>query len=281
MDALPVVAVVTSVWLGTAGWSYFPDWVGPFYPAGTRPGDALERYAEAFRFVEIDSTFYAAPAPETVERWAEIMPADFRVAVKAPRALVQETGLHPPDAAFEHFIHVLMAPLATRLARVVVQMPPSFDRTPEHDVALRAFCGRWAAEVPLAVELRDPSWLAEPVHELLAVHDVAWVCNDLVGMPRVAIRTARSCAYVRLLGSHQGIDETATVQRPQPEGRRFWVEQVQAWAADDLDDIYLVVNNHYEGHAPATVRALVEALVADGIDVETGAGHPEGQLPLF
>ena len=57
---------MTTVWLGTAGWSYFPDWLGPFYPAGTRPADALARYAEAFRFVEIDSTFYAAPAPETV-----------------------------------------------------------------------------------------------------------------------------------------------------------------------------------------------------------------------
>ncbi|MCU1462943.1 MAG: hypothetical protein JWO37_3018 [Acidimicrobiales bacterium] len=276
-----MAAVVTTVWLGTAGWSYFPDWVGPFYPAGTRPADALERYTEAFRFVEVDSTFYAAPAPETVERWAELMPADFRVAVKAPRALVQETGLHPPDAAFDHFCRVLLAPLASRLARVVVQMPPSFDRRPEHDVALRAFCSRWAAEVPLAIELRDPSWLVEPVRELMAVHDVAWVCNDIAGMPRVAVRTARSCAYVRLIGSHDGIRDTATIQRPQPEGRQFWVDQVHAWAVDDIEDVYITVNNHYEGHAPATARALADALHGVGVDLRIGAGHPEGQLPLF
>jgi len=68
---------MTTVWLGTAGWSYFPDWVGTFYPPGTQPSDALARYVEAFRFVEIDSAFYAAPARGTVERWAELpaMPA--------------------------------------------------------------------------------------------------------------------------------------------------------------------------------------------------------------
>jgi len=276
-----VAAVVTTVWLGTAGWSYFPDWVGPFYPAGTRPADALARYSEAFRFVEVDSTFYAAPAPETIEHWAEIMPADFRIAVKAPRALVQETGLHPPDAAFDHFCHVLLAPLGDRLARVVVQMPPTFDRQPDHDVALRAFCGRWAGEVPLAIELRDPSWLVDPVTELLAVNDVAWVCNDMVGMPRIAHRTARSCAYVRLLGWHGGLDDTSDVRRPQPGGRRFWVEQIQAWATDGLDDVFIVVNNHYEGHAPATVRALAEALAGTTVTLAIGAGLPEGQLRLF
>src|SRR5207302_9942084 len=82
------LAAVTSVWLGTAGWSYFPDWVGPFYPEGTRPADALARYAEAFRFVEIDASFYAAPTPETVEHWAEVLPTGFRVSLKAPRELV-------------------------------------------------------------------------------------------------------------------------------------------------------------------------------------------------
>ena len=62
-DASPVVCVVgiltaddrtmSTIWLGTAGWSYLPDWSGSFYPLGTGSSDALERYFQAFRFVEV------------------------------------------------------------------------------------------------------------------------------------------------------------------------------------------------------------------------------------
>jgi uncharacterized protein YecE (DUF72 family) len=248
-------------WLGPAGWSYFPDWVGAFYPPGTQPGDALARYVEAFSFVEIDSSFYAAPAPTTVERWAELMPPEFRVSVKAPRELVQDTGLRPAEPAFAHFLERLMAPLHSRLACVVVQMPPSFVRMPETEASLRGFLDRWAPVAPLAVELRDPSWLDDPILTLLGDHGAAWVCNDLPGMPRAAVR--------------------APLQRPQPEGRAFWVDRLAEWDDMGVDDAYVVANNHYEGHAPATVRALAGELKARRVDVVAGQGRPAGQQPLF
>jgi uncharacterized protein YecE (DUF72 family) len=269
-------------WLGTAGWSYFPDWVGSFYPPGTQPADALARYVEAFSFVEIDSSFYAAPATATVERWAELMPSDFRVSVKAPRELVQDTGLHPAEPAFAHFLERLMAPLHSRLARVVVQMPPSFTRTRETQAALRGFLARWAPVAPLAVELRDPSWLDDHhILTLLGDHGAVWVCNDLPGMPRAAVRAASGPVYIRLLGPHRGLDGKAEVQRPQPDGRNFWADRLAEWDDVGVDEAYIVVNNHYEGHAPATVRSLADALRTRRVHVVTGPGRPAGQQPLF
>jgi uncharacterized protein YecE (DUF72 family) len=268
-------------WLGTAGWSYFPDWVGSFYPPGTSPSDALARYVEAFSFVEIDSSFYAAPAPPTVERWAEVMPTDFRVSLKAPRELVQDTGLRPPAPAFGHFLERLLAPLHSRLARVVVQMPPSFARDRDTETHVREFVTRWSTVAPLAIEVRDPSWVADDILSLFRAHDVVWVCNDLPLMPRAALSAASSTVDVRLLGPHRGLDGKAEVQRPQPEGRAFWVEQLVGWETGGVDDAYVVVNNHYEGHAPATVRALTTELRARNIDVATGPGRPTGQQPLF
>ena len=41
--------------LGAQGWNY-DDWVGPFFPAGTRAADYLTTYARAFNAVEVDST---------------------------------------------------------------------------------------------------------------------------------------------------------------------------------------------------------------------------------
>ena len=50
---------------GTSGYS-FADWVGPFYPPGTRSSDMLGRYVEHFETVEINFTFYRVPTARTM-----------------------------------------------------------------------------------------------------------------------------------------------------------------------------------------------------------------------
>ena len=271
------------VWLGTAGWSYLPDWVGPFYPVGTSASDALARYVEAFRFVEIDSTFYAAPAPSTIERWSSLMPTDFRVSFKTPRELVQDTGLRPPDVPFGNFCSTLMDALGTRVARIVVQMPPGFVRDPHNDVALRAFCQQWAPHVPLAIELRHNSWMHPAVDDCMRAHDVARVSNDLHDVPglgRHCYDTSNKTAYIRLIGRHDGISKDR-IQRPQDDARQWWSERIAELVARGVRHVYVVVNNHYEGHAPATLRILGDELRAVGCNVVAFNGHPDGQVALF
>ena len=77
--------------LGGQGWSE-PDWTGVFYPRGLKPAERLTAYANSFDFVEIDSTFYAAPPSSTVHAWAERTPADFRFTAKVPQQIT-----HDPD----------------------------------------------------------------------------------------------------------------------------------------------------------------------------------------
>jgi len=72
--------------IGTQGWNY-AQWVGPFYPAGTRAEDFLRLYGRAFGTVEVDSTFYAVPPGKVVMSWASKVPDDFRFALKLPRAI--------------------------------------------------------------------------------------------------------------------------------------------------------------------------------------------------
>ncbi len=275
--------MATKIWLGTAGWSYLPDWSGSFYPVGTSQSETLERYVEAFRFVEIDSTFYAAPALSTIDRWARIFPADFRVACKAPKELVQDTLLDVPEVPFGHFCGSLMDRLGNRLSNIVVQMQPSFARTAQNDLALRSFVHTWSARIPLAIELRSNSWNHESVNSFFLEHDVARVSNDLHDVPdleRLSYDTSRRCAYIRLIGKHDGIAKDH-VQRPQTEALSWWVDQVDALAARDVRSVFIVVNNHYEGHAPETLRVLGTSLVARGLDVVAFTGFPNGQARLF
>src|SRR5688500_3943271 len=84
---------MTRVWTGTCGYSY-ADWVGPFYPRGTRPGRMLAYSTRVFPVVELNFTFYRPPTPEALTRLADQTPDGFQFLVKLPRALS-----HDRDAA--------------------------------------------------------------------------------------------------------------------------------------------------------------------------------------
>ena len=280
----PLTAECASrIWLGTAGWSYLPDWSGTFYPPSTSASDALARYVEAFPFVEVDATFYAAPAASTVERWARLLPENGRMSFKAPKELVQDTALRPPGVPFGHFCDTLLAHLGERVARIVVQMPPGFVRTPTNDESLRVFVREWAAQVPLAIEFRHVGWRRMAVLDLLREHSVTMVGQDLQDVPnldRGAFNTSADAAYIRLIGQHDGMSKDR-IQRPQEAGRAWWVDRIGELVAAQVRDVYVVANNHYEGHAPATLRALAAELRAARLPVVPFTGWPDGQVSLF
>ena len=49
-----------------------------------------------------------------------------------------------------------------------------------------------------------------------------------------------------------------------------------------MRDTFVVVNNHYEGHAPATLRSLAAELrTLDNVEVVESPGWPDGQVSLF
>ena len=120
------------------------------------------------------------------------MPSTFRVSFKAPKELVQETGLRPPDVPFGHFTSMLADRLGPRLSCIVVQMPPSFARTPDNELALRVFVTQWSAQVPLAIEFRHRTWRVAEVDDLLRAHNVATISHDLRDVPGL---TPPRCEY--------------------------------------------------------------------------------------
>ena len=84
--------------IGTSSFSE-ADWVGPFYPSGTRPADFLRYYTTQFSTVEIDASYYAVPSIRTVERWREICPPHFILSAKFPRTIVHGGDTATPNAS--------------------------------------------------------------------------------------------------------------------------------------------------------------------------------------
>ncbi|MBU7004587.1 MAG: DUF72 domain-containing protein, partial [Theionarchaea archaeon] len=72
--------------VGCSGWSY-KDWVGPFYPEGTKPGAMLAEYTCHFDTVEINSTYYHPPGERQVQSWikkVKEIEGGFEYSVKMP-----------------------------------------------------------------------------------------------------------------------------------------------------------------------------------------------------
>ena len=80
--------------IGTSGYSY-RDWVGPFYPQGTKPRDMLPFYAQHFDTLEVNTTYYGIPRPEVLAGMAERTPDRFRFVVKLNQAMTHDHSLDP------------------------------------------------------------------------------------------------------------------------------------------------------------------------------------------
>ena len=78
--------------VGCAMWSYAP-WQGRYLPRSLGPRERLRAYATWCNAVEGNTTFYATPAPGTVESWAGQTSADFRFILKLPKLVTHERHL--------------------------------------------------------------------------------------------------------------------------------------------------------------------------------------------
>jgi uncharacterized protein YecE (DUF72 family) len=148
--------------LGCPSWNE-PAWRGSFYPSDLRPADTLSHYAATFNAVEGNTTFYARPAPQAVQRWAEQMPEHFRFCAKVPRDISHAGDLREHFSATADFLQ-LLAPLGVRVAPLWLQLPASFG--PQRLAELLAWLDEFAGRA-IAVELRHPAFFARGDEERL------------------------------------------------------------------------------------------------------------------
>jgi uncharacterized protein YecE (DUF72 family) len=262
-------------WLGCSGWAY-DDWLGPFYPSGTPPGEYLDLYARVFRTVEVDSSFYRAPTPFLVQRWASRTPEGFRFALKVPRDVTHEPDESKGEAVLASFLSSL-SPLRSvgKLGAVVLQFPASF-RAPSGSAKLERLLDTIPVEFPLAVELRHGSWWVPSTRQLLEERQAALVWSIVPGTEPPAWVTG-DFVYARFVGDRAltKFDRIQRDRRPDMERMRRRLED----EARAVGAIYGYANNHFMGFGPGTVVALAETLGEPAPDL-SAAGRAPGQRRL-
>jgi len=264
-----------SIHVGTQGWNYH-HWVGPFYPIGTRDGDFLRLYARAFDTVEIDSTFYALPPASTVRGWAAKVGERFRFALKLPQAITHERHLVDSRDVLAEFLESVRL-LGTKLAVVLIQFGPDFG--PEHRPRLARFLPQLPGDVRFAVEFRRGGWLIRPVLDLLRDYGVALALVEgrWLAQPRMlalAEQPTAGFAYVRFMGPDRTLTDFSRIQVDRTAELETWRASLRA-LAERVDDVYVYVNNHFEGHSPASARKLQSLMGLEIVDPTAIADQPE------
>jgi uncharacterized protein YecE (DUF72 family) len=233
--------------IGTAGWTIsrevreqFPD-----------TGSGLERYAARFNAAEINTSFYRAHRPDTWARWAASVPADFRFAVKLPKAITHVARLVDCSGALREFADQITG-LGERRGPILAQLPPSlaFDARVARTflAALRRTFGGTAV-----IEPRHPSWFDPAPDALLAELEVARVAADPMSVPAAASPGGwRGLDYFRLHGS------------PHTYWSRYGEARITEWAGRIAGDreTWVIFDNTAGGGAAGDALTLAKLLAA-------------------
>ena len=255
--------------LGTSGFS-FDDWVGPFYPAGTRRAEMLERYAERFTAVEVNSTYYRIPPPSTMESLAARTPTNFEFVVKAHQEMTHEKPA-PPPTAFEAF-RECARPLvhAGKFRGVLLQFPWAFRPTQGARKRLDLLAAELDSLKPLFVEFRHASWLKDEVFRYLEERGMGYCSVDeppLPGLvPPVTLLTGE-VAYVRFHGRNRdtwwgrgGGDRYDYDYSPKE--LEEWVKKIKD-LAEKASKVYVFFNNCHAGQAARNALLMRDMLQQD------------------
>ena len=260
--------------VGTSGYAYL-EWVDAgFYPPGTRPGKMLPLYAQRFPAAELNYTWYQMPRAAAIDRMRRQVPAGFRFAVKLTRTLTHEVDRDQwrgQAALYRDGIAPLV--LAGQLVAVLLQLPASFERTPARRHYLAALLDELSG-LPLAVEFRHVSWVADRVFAELEKRQATLVAVDAPPLPHLFppldVVTNPHLFYVRFHGRNAAGWRSGNMQKQ--FDYRYGAPELQEWAATRIAPMaarsrrgLVFFNNHVRAQAPANAQQLVALLAAQGL----------------
>src|ERR1700730_14172200 len=257
-----------------------------------RSADYLAFYAEHFHTVEVDSTFYACPSARTVSNWAARTPEGFIFSVKVPQVITHEKVLVGCDADLKQFLDTMHI-LGKKLGPIVFQFP-FFNRSifrDRHEFLDRLvpFLTRLPEGHRFAIEMRNRDWLNAEFADLLRDHKIALVLQDRSFMPNPAELKfdpiTADWAYIRWLGDRKAIEEQTTTWDKTDVDRTTelssWVDFCYQMKKRGVI-VFAYANNHYAGHAPATIKEFQQLWQAKGLpEIDKPARTPPRESLLF
>jgi uncharacterized protein YecE (DUF72 family) len=129
---------------------------------------------------------------------------------------------------------------------------------------LDQFLEGWPDDVPVAVEVRNKTWMTEALGDCLRRHNAVWALPDRGWMPPPLTVVERldavtgPFAYVRLLGDREAVEKlTETLDHIVIDrGHEIEADAQAIRVLRQRVPVVAFVNNHFAGFAPETMRQL-------------------------
>ncbi len=217
--------------IGASGWQY-RDWRDAFYPRGLAQKNWLQFYADRFRSVEINNSFYMLPKEETFASWRERSAEDLIFVVKASRFITHIKRLKDTEEPVRRFMEHAQH-LGSKLGPILLQLPPNLAKDAENLERTIGYFGN----VQLTLEFRHESWYDEEIFDLLKRHDIPLTLADREESPIQPWWKTAKWGYIRF---HHGM------RKPWPcytrDGLKMWVDRIgEFWGKHGT--VYVFFNN--------------------------------------
>lgn len=151
------------LFIGCAIWA-FDGWTGNFYPPKLPAAKRLYEYGRRLTCCEVNSTFYALPKGETVDKWVADTPDHFRFSPKFPKLITHSAGLIDAEADTSAFLE-LLTHFGGKLGAAMLQLPPAFS--PDRLDILEDYLHTLPDDLSVAVEVRHLDWFTPENDRLL------------------------------------------------------------------------------------------------------------------
>ncbi|MBC8478139.1 MAG: DUF72 domain-containing protein [Candidatus Delongbacteria bacterium] len=286
---------MTQLRIGTCSWKY-PSWSGLVYSA-ERGIDYLAQYGQRYNTVEIDQWFWSLfgedkvklPAAEDAASYRQSVGSDFRFSVKVPNSITL-THFYQHDKSSTltpnpHYLSVelwhrfigQLEPLGETLGPLILQFEylnqEKMSSQKQFQQQLGEFFAAIRGDHTLAVEVRNPRFFNQGWFDFLAEQEVYPVLLQGYWLPSIVslFREWRKellrqrLIVIRLHGGDRREIEQRTGKRwdsiVEPRDQELVdIAGIINELRDSDVEVYLNVNNHYEGAAPLTIERFSRVL---------------------
>jgi uncharacterized protein YecE (DUF72 family) len=288
---------MSDILIGTASWTDKTLLESGWYPDEVRTPEArLAYYAEQFRVVEVDATYYSLPSERNSELWATRTPDGFVFDVKAFSLLTQHPtrltalpkALRPEDAKSRVYLKDLPAntvdevwdrftsaltPLhqAGKLGAILLQFPQWFPIGKRNKQYLLE-CAERCRPFRVSVEFRNASWMTpenqEETLDFLRSYGLTYVCVDMPqGFPSSIPPVLAATADLAVLRFHGHNDDGWTSGDIYKRfGYLYSEDEMREWAprvrqlGESAAETHVLLNNCYRNYAQTNARQLADLL---------------------
>jgi uncharacterized protein YecE (DUF72 family) len=283
--------------IGTCSWKY-DSWKGIVY-SNSNSKNYLKEYSQKLNNVEIDQWFWSLfppakfvlPQKNVVEEYAKSVPDDFLFTIKIPNSItlthfyndVKEDPLrtNPFFLSAEIFNEFLNAiePIIKKTGCLIFQFEylnkQKMNSLSDFQFKFSEFQKKLSNRVPpIGIEIRNPNYLNEKYFEFLSNQNLFHVFLEGYYMPPIKEiyskfkKHIKNLAVIRLHGpDRKGIEKIANDNWNQIYINRDTeiksiVEMIKDLQTNEVD-LFVNVNNHFEGSAPLTIEKIKKLLKSE------------------